>query len=50
MSIKFDLEFSKENIEFLDILVNIDSNNRLQTTIYKKPTEWQNYLHSKSAH
>ena len=48
-SIKFDFKFSKENIEFLDTLVYI-SNNRLQTTLYKKPTDCQNYLHAKSAH
>ena len=49
-SIKFDFMFSKENIEFLDTLVYIDSNSRLQTTLYKKPTDCQNYLHAKSAH
>ena len=49
-SIKFDFKFLKENIEYLDTLVYIDSNNRLQTTPYKKPTDCQNYLHAKSAH
>ena len=49
-SIKFDFKFSKENVEFLDTLVYIDSNNRLQTTLYKKATDCQNYLHAKSAH
>ena len=38
-SIKFDFKFSKESIEFLDTLVYIDSKNRLQTTLYKKPTD-----------
>ena len=28
----------------------IDSNNRLQTTLQKKPSDCQNYLHAKSAH
>ena len=42
-SIKFDFKFSKENIEFLDTLVYIDINNRLQTTFYKNPTDSQNY-------
>ena len=28
----------------------IDSKNRLQTTLYKQPTDSQNYLHAKSAH
>ena len=49
-SIKIDFEFSKESIEFLDTLVYIDSNNRIQTTLYKKRTDCQNYLHAKSAH
>ena len=34
----------------MDRLVYIGSNNRLQTTLYKKPTDCQNYLHAKSAH
>ena len=49
-SIKFDFKFSKEKIEFLDTLVYKDHHNRLQTTLYKKPTDHQNYLHAKSAH
>ena len=49
-SIKFDFKFSKESIEFLDTLVYIDSKNRLHTTLYKKSTDCQNYLHVKSAH
>ena len=40
----------KENIEFLDTLLYIDSNNRLQTTLYKKATDFRNYLHAKSPH
>ena len=49
-SIKFDFRFSKEKIEFLDTLVYKDHYNRLQTTLFKKPTDRQNYLHAKSAH
>ena len=49
-SIKFDFKFSKEKIEVLDTLVYKDHNNRLQTTLYKKPTDCQNYLHAKPAH
>ena len=49
-SIKFDFKFSKESIKFLNTLVYIHSKNRLQTTLYKKPTDCQNYLHTKSAH
>ena len=35
-SIKFDVKFLKEKIGFLDTLVYIDYNNRLQTTLLKK--------------
>ena len=45
---KFDFKFSKESLEFLDTLVYMDSKNRLQTTLYKKPIDYQNYLHAKS--
>ena len=48
-SIKFDFKFSKECVEFLDT-VYINSNSRLQTTIYKKTTDSQKYLHAKSAY
>ena len=44
------LNFQKETIEFLDTLVYIDSNNKLQTTLYRKPNDCQNYLHAKLAH
>ena len=49
-SIKFEFKYSRQQIEFLDTLVYIDNNNKLQTTLYKKPTDRQNYLHSKSEH
>ena len=49
-SIKFDFKFSKEKIEFLDTLVYKGHSNRLQATLYKKPTDRQTYLHAKSAH
>ena len=49
-SIKFYFKLSKESLEFLDTLVYIDSKNRLQTTLYKKPIDCQNYLYAKSAH
>ena len=34
----------------LDTLVYKDQNNRLQTTLYKKPTDRENYIHAKSVH
>ena len=49
-SIKFNFKFSKEIIKIQETLVYIDSKNRLQTILYKKPTVCQNYLHVKSAH
>ena len=50
-SAKFDFMFSKESLEFLDRLVYIDSNNRLQTTLYKKPTGCQNnYMLNRHTH
>ena len=49
-SIKFEFKYSRQQIEFLDTLVYIDNDNKLQTTLYKKPTDCQNYLHSKSEH
>ena len=44
-SIKFEFKYSRQQIEFLDTLVC-----KLQTTLYKKPTDRQNYLHSKPEH
>ena len=49
-SIKFEMKYSKDKIEFLDTLIYKDKNNNIQTTLYKKPTDRQNYIHSKSAH
>ena len=45
-SIKFEFKYLRQQIEFLDTLVYMDNNNKLQTTLYKKPTDRQNYLHS----
>ena len=47
-TIKFDFKYSKTKIEFLDVLVYKDINNKLQTTFYRKPTDRQNYLHANS--
>ena len=44
------MKYSKGKIEFLDTLTYKDKNNKIQTTLYKKPTDRQNYIHSKSAH
>ena len=49
-SIKFDFKYSKNKIEFLDTLVYIDQHQKLQTSLYQKPTDSQNYLHANSKH
>ena len=49
-SIKINFKYSKEKIEFLDILVYVDKNPKLKTNLYQKPTDSQNYLHANSKH
>ena len=44
-SIKFTYKISNEAAEFLDTTVYIDKNNQLQTKLYRKSTDRQNYLH-----
>ena len=48
-TIKFDFKYSKTKMKFLDVLVFKD-NNKLQTTLYKKPTDRESYLHANSEH
>ena len=47
-TIKFDWKYSKSKIGFLDVLVYKYINNKLQTTLYKKQTDGQTYLHANS--
>ena len=49
-SIKFDYTVSNKEASFLDTIVYIDKNNKLQTKLYKKPTDRQNFLHRASEH
>ena len=49
-SIKFEFKYSQTKIESLDILVYKDQNNVLQTTIYRKQTDRQNFLDAQSEH
>ena len=49
-SIKFDYKISEEGGYFLDTTVFIDQNDKLQTKLYRKPTDRQNYLHQSSDH
>ena len=48
-SIHFELNFSSSEIPFLDTLV-YKEDGRLQTRLYKKPTDRQQFLHSTSCH
>ena len=45
-SIKF--ANSQTKIQFLDVLIYKDQSNMLQTTIYRKQTDRQNYLDARS--
>ena len=49
-SIKFDYKFDCKQIEFLDTLVYIDEQNKLQTTLFRKSSDRQNFLNAKSEH
>ena len=49
-SIKFDYKFDCKQIELLDTLVNIDQQNKLQTTLFWKSSDHQNFLNAKSEH
>ena len=49
-SINFEMKYSEDKVEFLDTLIYKGKNNNIQTTLYIKLTDSQNYIHSKSAH
>ena len=49
-SIKFDFNYSKTQIQFLDKPITKASNGKLLTTLYKKVIDWKFYLHLKSEH
>ena len=49
-SIKFDPKYSISDFEFIDVLVRKDEQKRLQTTVFKKKTNRQSYLHATSDH
>ena len=50
MTIKFDYKFDCKQIEFLDTLVYIDQQNKLQTTLFRISSDYQNFLNAKSEH
>ena len=49
-TIRFTLEISPSKVNFLDITVFKDTNNKLQTTLYCKPADSHNYLLYSSQH
>ena len=49
-TIKCDFHVSPRKIAFLDAMVYKDENNNTQTTSYCKPTDQQEFLHTKSEH
>ena len=49
-NIKLTMEFSQQQINFLDTTVYIGNNNKIETSVYRKPTDSQTYLHPMSAH
>ena len=48
-NIKFTYEFSEASINFLDLNVKL-SNDKLQTSLYVKPTDRHQYVHFQSSH
>ena len=49
-SIKFDFNYSKSEIDFLDLKIYKDFSGKLSTKVFTKPTDRQAYLHKQSAH
>ena len=49
-SIKFDCKVDYKQMEFLDTLVCIDQQNKLQTTLSRKSSDRQNFLNAKLEH
>ena len=47
--IKFTYEFNKENITFLDLIVDL-RNRKIIADLFIKPTDWDQDLHYFSAH
>lgn len=49
-SIKFTYEFSRDTINFLDTTVYLDTERKLHTKVFRKPTDMYSYLHYESYH
>ena len=48
--IQFTVEPTQGSLPFLDTLVTIEPNNTFSTTVYRKPTHTDQYLHWDSNH
>ena len=49
-SVKFDHKFDCKEIEFLETLDYIDQQNKLQTILFRKSKDHQNFLNAKLEH
>ena len=49
-TIKFTLKYSRTTIEYLDLQIYINHHRLLATSLYRKPTDCQAYLHFNSHH
>ena len=49
-SIKFDFNFSKTSVNFLDTTVTLNPDHSIKSSLYQKPTDRHNFLHHKSYH
>ena len=49
-TIKFDVNYSKSHVNFLDTTVTIRPDHTIKTSLYQKPTDRHNFLHHKSYH
>ena len=49
-TIKYDYKIPTKQIEFLNTMVYQDQQFKIQTTIFRKPTDQQTYLHAQPNH
>lgn len=49
-SLKFTMEYNSEKIHFLDLLISVNAEKRLETSIYRKDTDRNTILHASSFH
>lgn len=49
-TLKFTMEYDKEKIHFLDVLISVDMMGNLETSIFRKSTDRNTILHAQSYH